>query len=146
MTVRLLSTANGDTYWGAEGGRGAGRRLDFFFFLMVLFGRPVNASSTFAECGDAGPVGGGAAHVVEAGGPQLIGRVRLEACTHNFLFFFNFIIIFFIFFLYLTHINIPYVNVMSLLCLNYCWVNQGEVILNATSPAHFSNLSLYCHI
>lgn len=106
---------------------------------MVLFGRPVNASSTFAECGDAGPVGSGAAHVVEAGGPQLIGRVRLEACTHNF--FFNFIIIIFF---SLPHTR--YVNVISLLCLNYCWVNQGEVILNATSPAHFSYLTLYCHV
>lgn len=70
MTVRLLSTEKGDTYWGAEGGRDAGRQFVFGFrFSSSGF----IASSTFTECGDGGPVGGGAAHVVGAGGSQLIG-------------------------------------------------------------------------
>lgn len=39
---------------------------------------------TFAERGNSSPVGGSAAHVVEAGGSQLIGGVRLETCTEWF--------------------------------------------------------------
>ncbi len=36
---------------------------------------------TLAECGNSSPVGGSAAHVVEAGSSQLIGGVWLETCT-----------------------------------------------------------------
>lgn len=39
---------------------------------------------TFTERRHSGPVGGRAAHVVEAGSSQLIGGVRLETCTHWF--------------------------------------------------------------
>ena len=40
-----------------------------------------HGSVTFTERGDIRPVGGGAAHVVEAGSSQLIGGVRLQTCT-----------------------------------------------------------------
>lgn len=36
---------------------------------------------TFAESADSCPVGGSAAHVIEAGSSQLVGGVRPETCT-----------------------------------------------------------------
>lgn len=41
----------------------------------------LDAFVTFTEGGDSGPVGGSAAHAVEAGSSQLIGGVWLETCT-----------------------------------------------------------------
>lgn len=39
-----------------------------------------NKCVTFTECVDSSPVGGSAAHVIEAGSSQLIGGVWLETC------------------------------------------------------------------
>lgn len=76
MTVRLLSTEKGERYWGAGGEEGVS-------FNVQLVGEveAMHTRLTFAECGNSSPVGGSAAHVVEAGGSQLIGGVRLETCT-----------------------------------------------------------------
>lgn len=51
--------------------------------MTGLFGRleGLDTFVTFSERGNSSPVGGSAAHVVEAGSPQLIGGVRLEICT-----------------------------------------------------------------
>lgn len=57
-------------------------------FLTGLFRRleGLDTLVTFAECSNSSPVGGSAAHVVEAGSSQLIGGVRLETCTDWFSF------------------------------------------------------------
>lgn len=49
-----------------------------FARLFLGFSTRPDVLVTFAERGDRGPVGGGAAHVVEAGGSQLIAGEGLE--------------------------------------------------------------------
>lgn len=51
------------------------------FNCLAVASGGLNKCVTFAECADGRPVGGSAAHLIEAGSPQLIGRVWLEPCT-----------------------------------------------------------------
>lgn len=66
------------------GGCGEERGWDGYLFVCFQvpcdwwFREGPDKPVTFAECGERGPVGGSAAHVVEAGGSELIAGVGLE--------------------------------------------------------------------
>lgn len=53
----------------------------FIFLILAGSVEGLEKGVTFAECGNSRPVGGSAAHFIEAGSSQLIGGVRLETCT-----------------------------------------------------------------
>lgn len=80
MTVRLLPTEKGDTYSGA-GGKERERETQDVSLLSRRVERFDALTVTFAERRHRRPVGGSAAHVIEAGCSQLIGGVRFETCT-----------------------------------------------------------------